>query len=164
MEQQGKGWLSDHFPLASSGDPFTSRDSSLNIAFRFGVEQSEKIRACDYLRHSLTNIACVVLAPINRASWGRHAEIPRLLNRGSREWGFFKADRESPYKKIPLGENHVRLAVIALWRPIDGQWYGFFSRTVMFGAISAVLHYNLFFSPPRWAGEQAFRNPLNLLL
>ena len=55
-----------------------------------------------------------------------------------------KADREAEYKQIPLDEAHSKLAVIALRSPTDGKWYGFFSRTLMFGAISAVLHYNLF--------------------
>ena len=35
-------------------------------------------------------------------------------------------------------------AIIALRRPVTGKWFGFVSRTLVFGATSAVLHYNVF--------------------
>ena len=82
--------------------------------------------------------------PIKLAFWDHLVEISRLLNLGVRDWSFFKADHEADYKQLPVKEEHSKLAVIALRNPVGGQWYGFFSRTLMFGAISAVLHYNLF--------------------
>ena len=42
-----------------------------------------------------------------------------------------------------MGE-HSQLAVIALKCPSDKQRYGFLSRTMVFGAVAAVLHYNVF--------------------
>ena len=40
--------------------------------------------------------------------------------------------------------NGQLTAVIALRRPTSGIWYIFRSRTLMFGAISAVLHYSCY--------------------
>ena len=70
--------------------------------FSLCAEQGEKLRACDDLRHSLTNLACVVLTPAKFPAWGHIAEISRLLNKDSRDWGFPKADREASYKQPPL--------------------------------------------------------------
>ena len=52
-EQQEKGWLTQPFPLTTSGAPFALALKDLGVAFRFGVEQGAKLRACDDLRHSL---------------------------------------------------------------------------------------------------------------
>ena len=144
LEQCEKGWLTRPFPLCSKGRPFVLENSKLNIAFRFGVAQGEKLRACDDLRHSHTNLSCVVETPIKLVSWDHLAELTNLVNDGSRDWAFFKADHEAAYKQLPLDYSHAKLAVVALRSPIDGRWYGFLSRTMMFGAISAVLHYNVF--------------------
>ena len=144
MEQCEKGWLTQPFPLCTSKAPFTLRNPELNIAFRFGVEQGEKLRACDDLRHSRTNLSCVVETPIKLVSWDHLAELTNLVSDGSRDWAFFKADREAAYKQLPLDSTHAKLAVIALRSPSDGRWYGFLSRTLMFGAIAAALHYNAF--------------------
>lgn len=43
--------------LSASGRPEDQPAGGFNIAFRFGVELSEKLRACDDLKNSLTNLA-----------------------------------------------------------------------------------------------------------
>ena len=144
IEQCDKGWLNRPFPLCSEDRPFVLNNPELNIAFRFGVEQSSKLRACDDLRHSRTNLACIVETPIKLVSWDHLAELTHLVNDGSRDWDFMKADHEAAYKQLPLDHYQAKLAVIALRSPVDGKWYGFISRTLMFGAIAAVLHYNVF--------------------
>ena len=144
LEQCGKGWLTRPFPLSTTNEPFVLNNPKLNVAFRFGVEQGSKLRACDDLRHSRTNLSCIVETPIKLVSWDHLAELANLVNDRSREWSFFKADREAAYKQLPLDYRHAKLAAIVLKSPEDGRWYGFFSRTLMFGAIAAVLHYNVF--------------------
>ena len=139
-----KGWLTQPFPLCASNSPFVLHNPELNIAFRFGVEQGSKLRACDDLRRSRTNFPCVVETPIKLARWDHLAELTNLVNDGSRDWVFFIADHEAAYKQLPLDYSHAKLAVIALRSPHDGRWYGFLSRTLMFGAIAAVLRYNVF--------------------
>ena len=66
-----------------------------------------------------------------------------MLNAHDRDLAFFKADHEAAYKQLPLGYSHANLAVIAPRSPVDDQWYGFVSRTLMFGAVSTVLHCNV---------------------
>ena len=141
LEQQAKGWLAppsliDTASLASA--------SPLNYAFRFGVAQGEKLRACDDLKHALTNRACIVRTPIKLVSWDHVAEVCRRAASSRSDWHFFKADHEAAYKQLPMKWEHSRLAVITLRCPTDGKWYAFRSRTMVFGAVAAVLHYNVF--------------------
>ena len=155
LQQCEKGWLTQPFPLCDSKDSFVLQNPKLNIAFRFGVEQGAKLRACDDLRHSRTNLSCVVETPIKLVSWDHLAELTNLVNDGSRDWGFFKADHEAAYKQLPLDYSHANLAVIALRSPTNGLWYGFLSRTLMFGAIAAALRYNVF---PRLLSPKLFQS------
>ena len=143
-EQVGKGRLSPPFQLASKDGASTLTGPSLNVAFRFGVEQGAKLRACGDLRHPKPNLACAVSTPFKLALWGDLDGIYRSINNGLPVWIFSKADREASYKQLPLNEGHSKLAVIALWRPAGGRRYGFFSRTMMFGAVAAVVRYSLF--------------------
>ena len=154
LEQQGKGWLSKSFPLGCNGKPFTLKGQELNIAFRFGVRQADKLRACDDLRHSMTNLACVALTPIKLASWDHLAAMCLAIRDSPHDWHLMKADHEAAYKQLPIVWEHSKLAVIAHRSPVDNNWYGFFSRTLMFGAISAVIHYNVF---PRILSELTCR-------
>ena len=144
LEQCEKGWLNRPFLLCSDDHPWVLTNPELNIAFRFGVKQGAKLRACDDLRYSRTNLACVVETPIKLVSWDHLAELTHLVNDRTRDWAFLKADHEAAYKQLPLDHYHSKLAVVALRSPLDGKWYGFISRTLMFGAIAAVLHYNVF--------------------
>ena len=54
-----------------------------------------------------------------------------------------KADREDAYKQLPLRPQAQARAIIALKHQVTGKWFGFFSRTLVFGATDAVLHYNV---------------------
>ena len=44
----------------------------------------------------------------------------------------------------PPDGGRSKLAAIALKNAADGQRYGFLSRTLMFGAVASVIHYNVF--------------------
>ena len=144
LAQSAQGWLTKPSPLSSSNEPFILRGPKLYIAFRFGVEQSDKLRACDDLRYSMVNLACKVETPIKLASWGHVAEMRRSVQSIERFWHFMKSDHEAAYKQLPLEWCQSSLAVVALRSPEDGRWYGFFSRTLLFGAAAAVVHYNVF--------------------
>ena len=145
-DQQTKGWLTPPFSLrfSSASSSCVIADRKLNIAFRFGVKQAEKLRACDDLKHSLTNLACSALTPIKLVSCGHVAELSRRASSSPFDWDFIKADREAAYMQHPMRGEHAALAVIALKCPADHRRYGFFSRTWVFGAIAAVLRYNVF--------------------
>ena len=144
ISQHNLGWLSPPIPLNADGRPTTWHSPHHNVAFRFGVEQAEKLRACDDLRHSLTNLACHVATPIQLVSWDHISELSSLLNNHRDDWEMLKADHEAAYKQLPMAPSDQDTAVIALRCPLDGLWYGFASRTLVFGSIAAVLHYNIF--------------------
>ena len=144
-EQQQSDWLTPPFPLRfSSSKSCTIMGRKLNIAFRFGVSQGEKLRACGDLRHSLTSLACSIMTPIKLVSWDHVAELCRLVSSSRSDWQFLKAGHEAAYKQLPLKPSRATLAAIALRSPSDKRRYGFLIRTMMFGAVAAVLHYNAF--------------------
>ena len=53
--QVSKGWLAPPQLLGRGGNLPGWRPNASNVAFRFGVKQDAKLRACDDLKHSLTN-------------------------------------------------------------------------------------------------------------
>ena len=50
-------------PSLLRGEPSSLANLDLDIASRFGVEQIDKLRACDGTRHARTNLACAVATP-----------------------------------------------------------------------------------------------------
>ena len=72
------------------------------------------------------------------------AELCRRVDLSGRDWHFLKADRADAYQQLPLARQHSDMAVAALKCQADGKWYGLFRRTLLFGAVDAVLHYNVF--------------------
>ena len=101
------------------------------------------MRACGDLKHSLANLACTVSAPIQLVSWGHLTQLPHLLTKGGGDWVLFKADHEAAYKQIPIDPADQKNAIVALRHPVSQLWYGFVTRTLIFGSIAAVLHYNV---------------------
>ena len=123
------------FHLAEKETPFKLSHPHLNIAFRFGVEQGSKLRACDDLRYARTNLASIVETPIKLVNWDHVVGLSNILNASDRDWSFFKADHEAAYKQLPLKASNAKLAVVALRSPIDQRWYGFVRRTMVFGPL-----------------------------
>ena len=119
------GWLEEPIKLTTDGRPEGFECDRSNVAFRFGVSQDYKLRACGDLRHSLTNEACAVLTPIQLVSWGNSAHLFKTMCGADRSWRLFKADRQAAYKQLPLRPADQLAAVIALRRPISGCWYSF---------------------------------------
>ena len=48
------------------------------------------------------------------------------------------------YKQLPLDPEYIDLTIIASRCPSSGKWMGFDPRVLLFGAVSAVIHYNCF--------------------
>ena len=142
MSQVDEGWLCEPEPLDSDGNYRDRPLSKCNIAFRFGVEQSDKLRGCDDFRDSLTNTACHIGTPITLPGWDHIVAAAKILAGAQRPWAFGKIDHRAAYKALPLTPDHVKYAVIALWNPIQKGWFAFRPRTQLFGSIAAVLHYN----------------------
>ena len=129
LGQRPKGRLADPLPLADSGRPDDLPSGGYNIAFRFGVEQAGKLRACDDLKSGVTNKACRAHTPIKLVSWGHVSQLCRHIAADGRDWALFKVDHESAYKKLSIDPSGQPYAIVALRRPAPGVWHGIRSRT-----------------------------------
>ena len=143
-EQVRMGWLGAPIPIDLSGNVATFEEGKTNIAFRFGVAQGDKLRACDDLRHNCVNLHCTVWTPIKLPTWDHISQMCLRVRRTKRRWAFFKADHEAAYKQLPLAPDQAKLALVALKNPTSGKWMAFPPKALLFGAEAAVLHYNCF--------------------
>ena len=109
-----------------------------------GVEQMNKLRACDDLRRNLVNLCAAVITPITPPTWDHIAQLIRDAFRTYTKWTFLKADRDSAYKQLPLGPDFAGLTVVTLRAPATSKRHSFFPRVLLFGPVSAVIHYNCF--------------------
>ena len=55
----------------------------------------------------------------------------------------FKEDHNASYKQLPIDPAELSAAIIALRHPVVHRWYGFVTRTLIFGSVADVLHYNV---------------------
>ena len=62
------------------------------------------VRACDDLKASLTNRACLVLTRISPPSWGHIAQAYLDIFLSDYDWSLGKGGESDGYKKQPLGE------------------------------------------------------------
>ena len=144
MGQVASGWLSEPLPFSEEGDaPFFSLGAP-DAAFRFSVVQDKEIRPCNDLRRNLTNVCTAILTPITLPARDHLSEIDKALYRTLRDWSFIKGDHASAYKQLPLDPARANLTVVALRHPQTGLWMAFVPKVLLFGSISAVLHYNCF--------------------
>ena len=67
-------------------------------------------------------------------AWFQNGALPRPMIK--------TLDLKSAYKQLALNELEARKSVICLKCPDDGQVYGFACRTLPFGAVASVLHFN----------------------
>ena len=145
MDQVGKQWLDGPHPFNDEGELMVNGEPvQANPAFRFGVQQGEKLRAVDDLKRSATNEATFVATPINLPSWDHIAQMCSLyyLKGDRRPLAIAKADHADAYKQLPVATKDELAAVVTLKDLVDGRWYGFIPRTQLFGSTAAVLHYN----------------------
>ena len=74
-EQVKKGWLGAPLPADTLGNVATYEKGRTNIAFRFGVTQGGKLRACDDLRRNCVNLRRTVWTPIKLPTWGHISQM-----------------------------------------------------------------------------------------
>ena len=76
LSQVNSGWLEGPWELVHVGSPIIPsipQPININHAFRFGVAQGEKVRACDDLKANRVNSITSILSPITLPSWGHIA-------------------------------------------------------------------------------------------
>lgn len=99
-QQVRKGWITPPVPLHADGRQAQWWVKQFNIAFRFGVDQADKLRTCDDLRRSVANLACSVVTPVRLVSWDHLAQMPRIVAEKKVDWGLIKADHEAAYMRL----------------------------------------------------------------
>ena len=80
ISQVSKGWLEAPLPLEDNGNIRDSSGEKINIAFRIGVSQTDKLMGCDDFKDALTNKRCRVSAPITLPGWDHIASAARILS------------------------------------------------------------------------------------
>ena len=124
LKQVQEGWLTPPDPLNHNGHFLEHPREECNIAFRLGVEQTDKLRGCDDLKGSLTNTDCTIRTPIALPGWDHIASDTRILADRRCSWSFGKVDHKAAYKALPIRPDDSRYAVIALWGPKRLIWCG----------------------------------------
>ena len=144
LSQVEEGWLHKPAPLSSDGDPPFFEIGHTNVVFRFGVSHGKKLRACGDLRRNLANTCTAILTPITLPTWDHIRQMAKSIVSAAQDWVFTKGDHASAYKQLPIAPEYANLSVAALRGPASGQWKGFIPKVLLFGSVSAVLHYNVF--------------------
>ena len=115
-----------------------------NIAFRFGVGQADKLRACIDLRRNTVSLYCTVWNPIKLPTRNRLSQLRLNFRTSDRQRAFFKEDHLAEYRQLHSAPEHQRLAAIALRDPKTSEWMDFPPNALCFAAAAAVRHYNCF--------------------
>ena len=134
--------LSDPIPIDNSGRVQGFSLEGANSAFRFGVEQDQKLRACGDLKQNMANLRTSVYTPIALPTWGHISEMAKRIRGSKRAWGFFKADHKGAYKQLLLDQEYANLTLAALRRPTPEKWFAFAPKVMLFGEVSAAIRYN----------------------
>ena len=95
LGQVQKGWITDPLPPDRDGREAYYRNKGIVIACRFGVGQIDKLRSCDDLKYSTTNMYCTSPTPIKLLTWGHIAQISLNIRQTEERWAFFKTDHEA---------------------------------------------------------------------
>ena len=123
-----------------------------------------KLRACGDLRQNMVNRRTSVITPITLPTWDHIAQLSKDAYRANTKWTFLKADHDSAYKQLPLDPDCAGITVVTLRGPATSKWRAFFPRVLLFGAVSAVIHYNCFARSFSGVNYPHLRYPLPQLL
>ena len=118
--------------------------TAANPAYRFGVQQVDKLRAVNDLKKSLTRGATAIKTPINPPSWGQFVQMRTLFfSEGeARPLSLAKADHADLHKQRPVLRKDELAAVVTLKDPPDVLRYRFVLKSQLYESSVAVLHYD----------------------
>ena len=144
LGQAERGWLAPPLPIDIDCSGATYAHGSVKISLRLGVDQADKPRACDDLKHNGANLYLAVWTPIKLPTWDHIAQMCLNVRPSKKSWGFFKADHEAACAQLPMRPEHANLAMVAIRDPITSLRAAFPPRALLFGATSEVLRYSCF--------------------
>ena len=144
MELAKLGWRDEPVPTDLRGNVATFANKKVDVAFRFGVDQAEKLRACDDSNHNRVNLHCTVWTPIKLPTWVHVSKICLNIRTSGKKWAFYKAGREAAYKQLPIAPSQRRLAAVALRNHETSDRVDFPPKALLLGSAEAVLRYSCF--------------------
>lgn len=142
MEQGSLGWHDYPLPISPEGDAATYDRGCARIAFTSGVGQAGRIRAFGDLKRDNVNLHCTVRTPIKLHKRGHVSQMCTGIRHTSRNWAFFKADREAACKQLALWPARQRLEMVSHRNPQTSEWAVFHLCALLFGTVAKVLRYN----------------------
>ena len=106
------GWLSPPLPIDLGGSGSTFAKGSVNVAFRCGFDQADKLRACDDINHNEVNLYfCTIWTPVKLPTRDHNAQMCLGVRPDKKNSEFPNADYEAAYKQLPLRPEHANLAI-----------------------------------------------------
>ena len=160
LDQVDRVWLCPPCEFSPTGDIPIFPPWETNAAFRFGVSLGEKLRARDDLRHNMVNLRTSSMTPITLPTWGHLAQMAKRVHNSGLDWAFLKRDRASAHNQLPLDPRYANLTVVALRNPSSGKRMASIPKVLLFGGVSAVIHYNFFPRALAVLMNKYFGNPL----
>ena len=145
IDQVERGRMGPPRVLNRSGRFSDDLNDPINVAFRFAVAQTSKVRDCDDLKDSLGNRLCALGAPIALPGWGLLAAMSLFSSSlSTKGWAFLNGGDTSAYKNLPPRLSDSHSAAIGLRGSQREGWFAFSPRTLPFGATASMLRYNVF--------------------
>ena len=114
MSQAQSGWMSGQIPIDNSGFVACFPLEVTSFAFRFGVEQNEKLRACDDLKQDMVNLRTSVFAAITIPTWDRNSQMSKQIYNSKVAWRFSKEENKDARRQLLLDREYVNLTSSAL--------------------------------------------------
>ena len=110
LEQVMMGWLDEHVPIDLRGNVATFANKQVNIAFRFGVDQADKLRACDDLKRNHVNLHCTVWTPIKLPTWGHISQMCLNIRTSDKKWASIRRTARlltnNSHSHLRKGDSH----------------------------------------------------------
>ena len=122
MDQVKKHWRDGPRHYNENGELHVGDEPVVaSPAFRFGVQQGEKLRAVGDLERSSPNGATFIAPPVNLPSWDHVAHTCSLfsLKGDRRPLAMAKADHADAYKRLPVATRGELAAAVSLKTPAD---------------------------------------------
>ena len=144
MKHHQEGRLREPILISDNGTAHNGQGDVLNLAFMFAVPQGIRV---------MHATICATRSRIERrrrssqSAWFLGAtwrKFPIASGPNGVLCEFYKRDHKSDYKALPVDPRETRFAVITSKCPKGGKYYAFVRRTLLFGSISSVRHYNVF--------------------
>ena len=143
IKEQRKGWFNPPRKLNASGLLLGNLREPINPTFRFPIQQADKIRLIDDLKHSEVNRYTLVGSPITLPTWDLLVELCLRVIPSSHDWPFGEVGHSAAYKNLPLFYRDQQYVSIVARNPSDNAFYAFPPTTQLFGSTASALHYNV---------------------